>query len=69
MEIPQDAPSDMPQPTGHPMAVHGRTHSLADNQPDAWSRALVSITPPPNVDDDIGLHHAIPVLHRRVKLV
>ena len=68
MQIAQHGSSDMPQPTGDPVTFHGRTHRLADNEPDTRSRALVTITPRPNVNDDIGLHHANPVLHRRVKL-
>ncbi len=68
MEIAQHGSGDMPQPAGDPVPFHGRTHRLADNEPDARSRDLVMITPRPNVNDDIGLHHANPVLHRRVKL-
>jgi len=58
----------MPEPARYPMAVHRRTNTLADNEPYARTRAIVTETPPPDVNDDIRLRHANPALHRRVKL-
>jgi hypothetical protein len=57
----------MAQPTRHPVAFHRRTDRLGDNQPDARPRA-VALARPPNMNYDVGLHRAHPVLHRRVEL-
>jgi hypothetical protein len=67
MEITQHGSGDVAQPTCDPMAFHGRSHLLGDDQPDARA-PVVAIAPPPNVNDDIGLHRARPTLQRGVKL-
>lgn len=58
----------MSQTTSHAVAVDSRTHGLADDQPDMGRRRRITIAPAPNVNDDVGLCRADPVLHRRVKL-
>ena len=67
MEVAQHGSGDVPQPTRDPMAFHGRTDVLGDDQPEARTRAF-AIAPPPNVNDDIGLHRARATLQRGVKL-
>ncbi len=67
MEIAQHGSGDMPQPARDAMAFNGRSHVLGDDQSDARTPA-VAIAPPPNVNDDIGLHRAHPTLQRGVKL-
>jgi hypothetical protein len=68
MKIAQQGPGDMTQPTRDAMAFDGRTHRLADDQSEARTRAAFMATPPPDVDNDVGLRRAHPVLHRGVKL-
>ncbi len=65
MEIRQHRAHDMPQPTGDPMTFDGRAHRLRNDQTHLRSAAII----PPDMDDEIGLHHPHPVFHRRTKLV
>lgn len=59
----------MSQPARDPMTFHGRTDGLADNQSDVWRhRAVTGAGFAPEMNDDVGLCHADPVFHRRVKL-
>ena len=68
LEVTQNGSRHMPQPTRHPVAFHGRTHGLADDQSDAGTRCRVTAVRAPDMDDDVGLRRAKPVLHCRVKL-
>ena len=68
MQVGQEPSTDVPQPTRDPMAIHRRTDGLADDQPHVRSAGLIGIVRPPDMNDDIGLRRANPVLHRRVKL-
>jgi hypothetical protein len=67
MEIAQHRSGDVPKPARHPMAFHRRTNRLGNDQPNARTLAA-ALAAPPNVNDDVGLHGAHPVLHRGVKL-
>lgn len=58
----------MPQAARDPVTFHGRPDGLADNQSDVWCRRVVAAGGSSEVHDDVGLRHADPVLHRRVKL-
>jgi hypothetical protein len=50
------------------MAFDGRPHRPGDDQSNARTIALVAVAPAANVNDDIGLYRAQPVLHGRVEL-
>ncbi len=58
----------MPQPTGDPVTFHGRPDGLTDNQSDVWRCLSVAAVIPPEVNDDVGLCQANPMLQRRVEL-
>ena len=68
MEIAQHGSRDVTQPPRDPVALHGRTHRLGDDQPDAWTVARTLIAGAPDVHDEVGLHGAHPVPHRLVEL-
>ena len=67
LKIAQHVARDMAQPTGDPMTLDGRTHRFGDDQPNARTVARLVVAPPPDVNDDVGLHRAQPVFHRRVE--
>ena len=50
------------------MAFDGRTHRLGDDQTDARAIGHLAATPAPDVNNNVGLRGAHPVLHRCVKL-
>jgi len=68
MEISQHRSGDVSQPTRYPMPLHSRADRLGDNQPDAGTLARIRSVAAPDMDDDVGLHGAHPVLHRLVEL-
>jgi hypothetical protein len=67
IKVGQHSAGDMPEPARDPMAFDCRTHRFGNDQTDART-LTVAVARPPNVNDDVGLHGANPVLHRRVKL-
>ncbi|AFC56762.1 hypothetical protein I550_5683 [Mycobacterium intracellulare 1956] len=58
----------MSQPAGDPVTFHRRPDGLADNESDVGRRRVAAVGFAPEVHDNVGLCHADPVLHRRVKL-
>lgn len=59
--------ADMTQPTRDPMALNSRADRFGHDQTDPRTLAITTFRPP-HVDDQVGLHRAHPVFHRRVKL-
>lgn len=68
MKIPHHPAGRVPQPTADPMALDGRAHRLRDDQTHVRSAAAVTMATPSNMNDEIGLRHTHPVLHRHIKL-
>ena len=58
---------DMPQPTGHPMPLHGRSHGSRNDQSHLRRIGRLVITAP-HIDDQIWLHGSSPVLHRGIEI-
>lgn len=67
-ELAEQTAGHMAQSAGDPVAFHGGSDRLADNQPDLRSAVGIVVLPAAEVNDDIGLCHANSVLHRRVKV-
>ncbi|OBB96584.1 hypothetical protein A5782_03370 [Mycobacterium sp. 852002-40037_SCH5390672] len=67
-ELAQQGAGYVPQAASDPVTFDGGSHGLAHNQSDARRAGFVAVGSRTKVHDDIGLCHANPVLHRRVKV-